>query len=356
MKMYPKIITDLKKLKDNASAAKELCARGNCRTSLVTKAFSAQSEITEVLDSVGVEYLADSRTANLRKMKDLKTKKLLLRIPMLSEVEEVISFADLSLNSELTVVRALDQEAKKQGKIHEICLMKDLGDLREGFFSKEELFAAVEEILKLENIKIVGLGVNLTCYGAVIPKNDNLKELTKLADEIRSKFALDLPMVSGGNSSSIYLIDKGELPAGVNHLRLGESFLLGRETAYGEDLRDFHQDVFTIECQIIELKEKPSLPIGEIGVDAFGNVPYYEDKGVRKRAILAIGQQDTTLDSLTPLDEKVEILGGSSDHLIVDVTDSEKRYEVGDIIAFRPGYGALLKAFTSEYVQKEYRN
>lgn len=353
--MYPKIIIDLNKLQDNAFAAKELCAKGNCRTSLVTKAFSADSEITKVLDDVGVEYLADSRTANLKKMQDLKTRKLLLRIPMLSEVKEVVAHADLSLNSEIEVVRALDQEAKKQGKIHEICLMADLGDLREGFFSKEDLFAAVEEILKFENIKIVGLGVNLTCYGAVIPKNDNLKELTKLAEELRSRFALDLPMVSGGNSSSIYLIEKGELPEGISHLRLGESFLLGRETAYGEDLKGFHQDVFTIECQIIELKEKPSLPIGEIGVDAFGNVPYYEDKGVRKRAILAIGQQDTTMDSLTPLDEKIEILGGSSDHLIVDVTESEKQYKVGDIIAFRPGYGALLKAFTSEYVAKEYK-
>ena len=35
----------------------------------------------------------------------------------------------------------------------------------------------------------------------------------------------------------------------------------------------------TLEAQIIEFKEKPSLPIGEVGVDAFGEKPYYEDRG-----------------------------------------------------------------------------
>lgn len=353
--MYPKLITDLNKLRHNAEQIHQMCKRQNCKTSLVTKAFCAAGEMTAVLDEIGVDYLADSRMMNLKKMSDRKTKKMLLRIPMLSEVEDVVRYADISLNSELITVQALNQSAKQQGKIHQICLMADLGDLREGYFSKEELMDAVAEIIRLDHIEIIGIGVNLTCYGAVIPKKDNLTQLTDLAKEIRERFGLELPIVSGGNSSSLYLIDKGELPSEITHLRLGESFLLGRETAYGANLNDLHQDVFELQCQIVELKEKPSLPIGEIGVDAFGNVPYYEDKGVRKRAILAIGQQDTTMDSLIPLDDKIEVLGGSSDHLIVDVTDSEKNYQVGDIISFGVGYGALLKAFTSEYVYKEYK-
>ncbi|MPN57044.1 Ornithine racemase [bioreactor metagenome] len=54
-----------------------------------------------------------------------------------------------------------------------------------------------------------------------------------------------------------------------------------------------------------------------------------------------------------PIDDKLEILGASSDHLIVDVSDSNTSYKVGDIITFRMGYGALLKGFTSEYIEKE---
>ena len=109
-----------------------------------------------------------------------------------------------------------------------------------------------------------------------------------------------------------------------------------------------------LEAQIIELQEKPSVPIGEVGVDAFGQKPFYEDRGVIKRVILAIGKQDTDQDSLRPLDKNIDILGSSSDHLILDVTKSDKNYKVGDVISFEVGYGGLLKAATSKYVEKYY--
>lgn len=77
--------------------------------------------------------------------------------------------------------KASDQEAAKQGKTHKVVLMIDLGDLREGIFFKDEdiIMSTVEEILKLKNIKLHGVGVNLTCYGAVIPKQDNLQRLLR---------------------------------------------------------------------------------------------------------------------------------------------------------------------------------
>lgn len=352
--MYPKIQVDLEKLKHNAKEIDTLCKKANCTTSLVTKAFCADINIIKELDKLKVDYFADSRVKNLKKMKDMQTKKMLLRIPMQNEIEDVIRYSDISLNSELKTVKLLNEFALKEEKLHEIILMVDLGDLREGYFSKEDLFKDLGEILNLKNIKIMGLGVNLTCYGAVIPKNDNLTLLCNIAEEIRNMFNLELPIISGGNSSSIYLIDKNELPKGISNLRVGEAFLLGRETAYGNDLKNLYQDVFELQCQIVEIKEKPSLPIGEIGVDAFGNVPYYEDKGVRRRAILAIGQQDTDIESLNPKDQNILILGASSDHLLIDITDSDYNYDIGDIVTFKVGYGALLKGFTSEYVSKNY--
>ncbi len=351
--MYPKITIDINKLKDNTSFIKNLCKKGGCETAIVVKSLCANYDIVKELDSVDVDYFADSRVGNLKKLEDLRTKKMLLRIPMLCEVEEVVKYADISMNSEFETLKALDKAAESLNKIHSVIIMVDLGDLREGYFEVDDLKENIKEIIKLDNIEIKGIGVNLTCYGAVIPKNDNLSRLCDIADELRKEFNLKLPIVSGGNSSSIYLIDKGELPEKITNLRVGEATLLGRETAYGEAIAGMHDDVFELKCQIVELKEKPSLPIGEIGMDAFGNTPYYEDKGVRKRAILAIGQQDTDISSLTPIDAKLEILGASSDHLIVDVTDSNNIYKVGDIISFRMGYGALLKGFTSDYVEKE---
>lgn len=185
-------------------------------------------------------------------------------------------------------------------------------------------------------------------------QNDNLSLLTRIASKIEDKFNIKLKMVSGGNSSSIYLVGKGELPEGVNNLRLGESFLLGNDTAYETRLAGTTADALVLEAQIVELKEKPSLPIGEVGVDAFGQKPVYEDRGIIKRAIIAVGKQDTDLDSMTPVDEKIDILGGSSDHIILDVTKSDKEYKVGDVVSFTLGYGGMLKTATSPYVEKAY--
>ena len=119
-------------------------------------------------------------------------------------------------------------------------------------------------------------------------------------------------------------------------------------------LDGLYDDAFVIEAEIIELKEKPSLPIGETGVDAFGNKPVYEDRGIIKRAIVAVGRQDVDPDNLYPLDEGVEVLGASSDHLILDVNNSQTQYKVGDVVRFRPSYSTLLRATTSSYVDRIY--
>ena len=360
--MYPKLIIDLKKLEDNLDAcAKITKEQGGCSLMIVTKGLCADKEMVKmVAEHKDVDFIADSRVKNIASYADEARangkKTVLLRIPMHAEVREVVEYVDLSFNSELSTIRLLNEEAKKAGKVHDILLMIDLGDLREGiFFQREELiYEAVEEILAMDNINLYGIGVNLTCYGAIIPKNENLSQLVEIGNKIQDKYNIKLEMVSGGNSSSIYLVDKGQLPAGINNLRLGESFLLGNDTAYETKLPGTVDDALILQAQIIELKEKPSLPIGEVGVDAFGEKPYYEDRGLMMRAIIGVGKQDTDLGSMSPVDEQVEIMGGSSDHIILDVTHCDKKYQVGDIVEFKLGYGGMLKVATSPYVDREY--
>lgn len=159
--------------------------------------------------------------------------------------------------------------------------------------------------------------------------------------------------MSGGNSSSLDLLMNDDMPRGVTNLRIGESIVLGRETAYGKNIKGTYQDAFKLVCEIVECKEKPSVPIGEIGIDAFGNKPVYEDKGILKRAIVAIGKQDIDTDSLMPIDTSIEILGASSDHMILDISKSENDYKVGDEVEFLLTYGGLMSTSTSEYVSKE---
>ena len=362
--MYPRLTFDLSKVRQNLDVVGRTVKGAGCSLMIVTKSFCADPVLTALIDAhPAVDYFADSRVQNLAAMKDLKKEKVLLRLPQACEVGEVVRYADISFNSELSTIRLLDEEAEKQGKIHKVVLMIDLGDLREGIFFRETetIRHIVFEILKLSHIELFGLGVNLTCYGAVIPNKDNLSILVEIAEGLRDEYEIELPMISGGNSSSYYLIEKGRttngaegLPAGINNLRLGEAFILGNETAYGERIEGTANDAVILEAQIIELKTKPSIPIGEIGMDAFGQRPYYEDRGLISRAILAIGKQDADTGSMTPVDPKIDILGASSDHLIIDVTRSDRKYQVGDIIGFTLGYGGLLKAATSAYVDRNY--
>lgn len=355
--MYPKLIIDLKKVQNNLDKITEIVKGSGCSLMIVTKGYSGDMEIYKLLEKSQIDYLADSRIQNLKKYETTTKKKVLLRLPMNSEASEVVKYSDISLNSELKTIRNLNEAAKEQNKIHKILLMIDLGDLREGIFFKNEddIYEAVEEILKLKNIQLFGLGVNLTCYGAVIPKKDNLSVLVEIALKIEQKYNIKLNMISGGNSSSIYLIGKKELPEGINNLRVGEAFLLGGETAYSQPLEGFYDDAFTLEAEIIELKEKQSVPIGETGVDAFGNKPVYEDRGIIQRAIIAVGRQDVDPDNLHPIDTKIDILGASSDHLILDMSKSDREYKVGDTVNFKLSYSSLLRASTSGYVAKEYR-
>ncbi len=355
--MYPRLLIDLNKIKNNVKVMRQLTERGNVELGIVTKSFTADRRIVEAIVAQGVDFLADARIDNIASYADLGTPTLLLRIPQPCELEKVIRYADISLNSEISTIRRMNEEAKKQNKNHKVVLMIDLGDLREGIFfeNEEEILKTTQEIHALENITLYGVGVNLTCYGAVIPKKDNLSQLVAIARKIEDKLGIKLQMISGGNSSSIYLIDRGELPEGITSLRIGEAFILGNETAYGESVEGTVDDAVILQAQLVEVKNKPTLPIGEIGKDAFGQVPYYEDLGIQKRGILALGKQDTDLDSMTPIDPKVKIMGGSSDHTIVHLTDSDKDYQVGDIVEFKLGYGAMLKLFTSKYIGREYK-
>ena len=354
--MYPRLVIDLKKVKNNLDKITEMVKGSGSSLMIVTKGYSADMEIFKLLDESDIDYLADSRIQNLKKYEGTKKERVLLRLPMNSETDELVKYTEISLNSELKTIKNLNDAAERQNKVHKIILMIDLGDLREGIFFKneDEIFNTVEEILKLKNIELFGLGVNLTCYGAVIPKKDNLSVLVEIARKIEKKFDIKLQMISGGNSSSIYLIGKNELPEGINNLRVGEAFLLGGETAYSQKLKGFYDDAFTLEAEIIELKEKQSVPIGETGVDAFGNKPVYEDRGIIKRAIIAVGRQDVDPDALSPIDEKIDILGASSDHLILDMSKSDRVYQVGDTVAFKLSYSSLLRATTSGYVDRVY--
>lgn len=351
---YPRIIAMKERLFHNFRKMLEIAENRGVELFAVTKVFCANPEIVKIAVEAGFKTLADSREKNLHRLEGTGCRRVLLRLPMRSNVDEVVRASEISLNSDFETIRLLDEAARKQGKTHGVLIMVDLGDLREGV-SPDRAVEMAGEILKLSNIKLEGISVNLTCFGGVIPTPENLGIMVDTAKRIEDRYGIRLHYVNGGNSSSVRLLLDGTLPKGINNLRLGESLVRGRETAYLQNLEGFYSDCFILEAEIVELLEKDSVPTGEIGYDAFGNKPVFQDKGRMLRAIVAIGKQDIDQDGLTPIDSEIEVVGGSSDHTILDLTRTKNRYEVGDIVQFHCDYGAILRAYTGEYVEKLWR-
>ncbi len=352
--MYPRLIIDLEKLKENCNKMIQLCKSQNIDIIMpVVKVAAGDQRIAKVFVDSGFQYLGDSRIQNLKKFQDFAIKKFLVRIPMLSEVDEVVKYSDISLNSELKVVSALNEAARNQNKVHEVIIMFDLGDLREGYYYKNDYLDDISQVLKLENIILKGIGTNLTCYGGLVPNKDILTRLITIKNMIEEKLKYRLEIISGGNSSSVFLFGKNQIPQEINSLRLGESIFLGKETSFQNDITGFNLDTFIFEAEIIECKTKPSYPDGETSINSFGEKPVIIDKGIMKRAILAIGKQDVLVENILPLDSSITIIGASSDHLIMDITGSD--YTLGDIIRFKLNYPGLLHLMSSNYVEKIYK-
>lgn len=349
----PRLVVDLAKIKHNARVITGMCREAGIGVTGVTKSCCGMPEVARALLAGGVERLADSRPENIRRMREagVEADFVLLRLPMISQAGEAVALAGLSLHSEPAALRALSAEAVRQDKIHRVMLMVDLGDLREGVLPGD-LVSLAEEAACLPGIELAGIGTNFACFGGVIPTREHLESLVRLAREVESSTGERLALISGGNSSSLDLVQRGEIPPGINDLRLGEGILLGRETTRRRPVAGTFQDAFRLVAEVVELKRKPSVPAGEIGQDAFGRYPAFRNRGWRWRAILAVGRQDVDPEGLSPLDEGVEILGASGDHLLADVDNFPGNLSVGSELAFNPNYSALLQAMTSPYVAK----
>ena len=329
---YPLLEIDLDKLKANLAALIERCQSLSVEVTGVVKGFSALPEAAGVYTECGVRSLASSRLSQLRALRGagVACERVLIRIPMLSELPEVAEVADMSLQSELETLRALNAVCAKHGTRHRVILMADLGDLREGFWSREELVdAALEVEYKLDHLELAGVGTNLA-------------------------IGRELQYISGGASTSVHMVLDGTLPARVNHLRIGEFALLGG--IYGCYPDFLRRDVFTLRMEVVECKPKPSYPVGELTVDAFGKTREYTDRGIRRRALCAAGRVDygDPFD-LTPRLAGVEVLGASSDHTILDVEDPAVPVRLGDALDFGVSYGSLVYLTNTPEVRIVYR-
>ena len=359
---YPRIVVDREKLGENMDYVLEKCGEYGVQVAGVIKGVNAiPGVIPEYLARPFVQ-VASSRLEQLRAVREMDREHaketLLLRIPMLSEMEEAAEVSDVVLVSEEAQLRAMDSACANIGKTMKVILMADLGDLREGWWDREELVkAALLAENDLQNIRLEGVGTNVGCYGSVLPTADKLRELVEAAEMVEKAIGRELRFISGGATSSFMRILDGDIPARINHLRIGELILLARDLDlfYGYDLSAMHMDAFTLEAEVIEVKDKPTHPVGTLGIDAFGHTQTYEDRGIRKRALVGVGKVDMADPfDLFPRDEGIQVIGASSDHTILDVEDCPG-IAVGDVLEFDLNYGSLVHLTSAPGVRVVYK-
>ena len=175
--------------------------------------------------------------------------------------------------------------------------------------------------------------------------------LSSLADSLEATFGVAVETVSGGNSANLgWALGTSDIGR-VNGLRLGEAILLGRDPLRRSAIDGLYTNAITLVAEVIERKQKPTRPWGELGQAAFGPVPARMDRGVISQAILALGRQDVDIDGLEAPDG-MDILGGSSDHLVLDT--GLRSPEIGSEVRFQLNYSALLRAMTSPFVARKF--
>ena len=351
------VVLNKEKLSHNFAFLNKMFTKHNIEWAVVSKILCGNKEYIREVINLGIKQICDSRVSNLKVIKDIdpKIETIYIKPPAKRSLKSIIKYADISINTEFTTIKLLNEESKKLNKIHKIIIMIEMGELREGVMG-DDFIDFYESVFNLSNIEVVGIGTNLNCLYGVLPNQDKLIQLSLYEQLIEAKFNKNIIYVSGGSSVTIPLIFKGLLPKSINHFRVGETLFLGTDVYNDSTIRNMEHNVFQLFAEIIELSEKPIVPSGEMGTNVEGAEYEFNDSDIGKnsfRAILDIGLLDVEDKHIQPKDNSIEIAGSSSDMIVLDIGKNSKNYKVGDLIEFQLDYMGTLSVLNSKYIEKK---
>ncbi|MEA2042289.1 MAG: alanine racemase [Bacteroidota bacterium] len=361
------LIIHTEEIKNNIKKLSAFFKKKDIEWSLITKVFSGDIEfLNNILTEdviKDINSIGDSRLTSLKNLKkvnpDMRT--IYIKPPAKIFVDEVVKYADVSLNSSLSTILALNEEAKRQKKIHRVIIMLELGELREGV-NRNDIMSFYEKVFELSNVQIIGIGSNLGCMYGVEPTFDKLMQLTLYKELISTKHDKNLPFISGGSSITLPLIDRGIVPKEINHFRIGEAVFFGTSPLENRQFMNLSTSTFEFHANIIELEEKKNVPDGIINTANIGHTASYETgKAIKKtyKAILDFGMLDVDKNDIEIDDKEVKFVGITSDMMVLDIgknktKDGEQKYHIGDVIKLTPNYMAVARLLNSKFIDKKF--
>jgi len=350
-----RVVIDRHVLRRNVREIDRIMRENGASWTLVTKMLCGHEDTLAVLPELGVTTVADSRLANMEALRRVlpELERWYLRPPSVSSAERIVELAHVSICTEIEVLETLDRAARSRGIAHRAVIMVELGELREGVLPSA-LMSFFRRAQRLENIDIVGIGANIGCLSGTVPTIEQLSPLALYRRLIELEFDTRLPLISAGSSVVLSALLQGNAPLEINHYRIGEAAFLGTDLLGGGTLPGLDNAV-RIEGEIIEIKEKNLVPLGEIAADVspFENsVPTGEPGERGHRALISIGQLDTEVSGLEPVDPSHSIVGATSDITVVNLGENRGSLGVGDRITFRPTYSAVVRAMSCQYLER----
>ena len=352
-----RVLVDLEALGENLKIIGGWMREHGASWTVVTKVLCGHADTLRALQALGVRSMGDSRLENLRAIERIVPdfESWYLRIPDLTSVSEVVRLTDVSLNSEIRIIEALNEEARRLGQVHGVVIMIELGDLREGILPGS-LIDFYKYVFELSHIEVKGIGANLGCLAGAVPTVDQFMQLALYRELLELKFEHPLPLISAGSSAVLPLLTSGQLPKAINHFRIGEAIFLGNDLINGGLLPGLRGDAVVLEAEIAEIKEKSLVSLAETtSITPFiSEVSDDRTPGQRGyRALVSVGNLDTEISGLSPIKERYSIAGASSDITVVNIGEDADGLKVGDTIRFRPNYAAFLRLMSGRYIQRE---
>jgi len=361
---YPSLEINLSKLTHNTRNLVDDLHRMGISVMGVNKVFNGCPETAAAMVDGRMEVIAESMVGNLKKLERLPCPKALLRTPGLSEAADVVRYADISLVGNIQVLEALSREAVRQERRHQVMLMVDMGDLREGiwFEDLEGIETALRRIISLPGLELYGIGTNFGCYGTILATPKNTGKFVEITKAMETKLGIRFPYISGGNGSTYHLAAQGLLPKEINHLRIGGQHIFGIEYVEGRYLDGYYHskqkidlylsDSYLFRAEVLEVSAKPTVPVGILSVDAFMKEKNFEDHGIRRTAVLGFGLQEVPFENIHPVENGIHLMGQTSNHTILDVEDAAQQINVGDQVTFEVDYTALMHLCNAPSVEK----
>lgn len=349
------------KIIENVVTIDNLMKKNDKEWSLVVKVLGAHKAALQALMEHeiirGIHSLAVSQWKILKLIKEINPNIVTTYIkpPVIKNADHVVRYADISFNSSFLTIKALNEAAKKQNKEHQIVIMIEMGELREGI-RREGLVEFYQKVFQLSNIRVIGIGSNLGCMIGIQPSYDKLLQMVLYEQLIEAVFKQKVKLVSGASSITLPLLQKGKVPKGVNHFRIGEAAFLGTSPLNNRQFANLHTDTFTFDANIVELYRKSNQPSDLPSDAAVGSSDFNASVSTLEssyHAITDFGVLDVDAHNLIPMDDSVKFFGNSSDLTVFDLGENPGQYETGHTLHFKLKYMAVARLMSAGFVEKK---